>query len=140
MSTPAPAALRCPPTPCSTCPYRRDTPPGIWDASEYRKLPGYDAGGMALATFHCHQERATGVPTVCRGWLAVHGFDSIAIRLAVARGVIETEQVEAPCPVPLYGSGAEACAAGLAGVRRPCAKARRAIRRLSARLPAGGLP
>lgn len=130
--------LRCPPTPCNTCPYRRDTPPGIWDASEYRKLPEYDAGRMALSTFHCHQEHATGMPTVCRGWLAVHRFDSIAVRLAVARGLVEPEQVEAPCPVPLYGSGAEACAAGLGAVRRPGRRARRAIAKLARRLPAEG--
>jgi hypothetical protein len=29
-------------TPCSTCPYRRDAPSGLWAASEYDLLPGLD--------------------------------------------------------------------------------------------------
>lgn len=125
------------PTPCNTCPYRRDTPPGIWAPEEYRKLPDYDQGGLALAPFHCHQETITGVPTLCRGWVACHGFDSIALRLLCSREVLTVEQIEEPCTVELYGSGAEACAAGLAGVPRPDAKARRAIDKL-ARKTSGG--
>jgi hypothetical protein len=46
--------------PCPTCPYRRDVPSGIWQASEYSKLPRYDndvpdqlaAGATGL--FYCH--------------------------------------------------------------------------------------
>lgn len=76
----------CPPSPCSSCPYRRDTPLGIWEREEYEKLPPYDNGDAILPTFHCHQENATGIPTACREWVAVHGFDSIAIRLARGAG------------------------------------------------------
>jgi hypothetical protein len=123
----------CPPSPCSTCPYRKDTPPGIWAAEEYRKLPEYDADGGALAPFHCHQENITGVPTLCRGWVSCHGFESIAVRLACVHGLISAEQVEAPCRVELYATGREACAAGLAGVLRPGVKARRAIDKLVSR-------
>lgn len=128
------ASLACPPTPCATCPYRRDTPPGIWHASEYRKLPDFDpdARTPSYAVFHCHQENLTGKATLCRGWVAVHGFRSIAVRLAEVRGLISVAEVERPCPVPLYASGAEACAAGLKGVRRPSAKARQKINKMAA--------
>lgn len=130
------ASLVCPPFPCNTCPYRRDTPAGIWHPSEYTKLAEYDddppGENVPLATFHCHQEKITGRPTVCRGWLAVHG-DIPAVRLAVIRGEIPAEEVNRPVRVPLYGSGREACAAGLRGVRRPGREARAAISRLAKR-------
>lgn len=129
--------IACPPTPCNTCPYRRDTPPGIWHPEEYAKLATYDEGGVAFAPFHCHQENITGVATLCRGWLSCHGFGSIAVRLAVLQGVATPEQVEATCTVPLYGSGREAGEAGMAGVRRPGAKARRAIDKLNSRRSKG---
>ena len=128
--------LLCPRTPCSTCPFRRDTPPGIWAAEEYRKLPAYDPDASLipeLSVFHCHQENATGVPTVCRGWLACFGWDIVAIRLAVARGTIPAEEVSAQCSVPLYSSGAEACKVGVAGVRRPGRKARQLAAKLTRR-------
>ncbi len=128
------SSLVCAPTPCNTCPYRRDTPPGIWHMEEYAKLREYDIGGTtpALATFHCHQETISGQPTVCRGWLAVHG-DIPAIRLAVLRGQVPPEEVNRPMTVPLYTSGMEACIAGLKGIRRPGKRARAAIRRLMGR-------
>jgi hypothetical protein len=106
----------------------------VWDESEYRKLAAYDDTSPGpLAVFRCHQQTATGRGTVCRGWLSVHGFESPAVRLAVATGQVEAGQVEAPVDVPLYGSGAEACAAGLAGVEDPDAQARAAIGKLIAR-------
>lgn len=57
----------------------------------------------------------------------------MAVRLAVLRGQLAAEDVEAPCTVELYASGREACDAGMAGVRRPSLKARRAIEKLSKR-------
>ena len=30
-------------SPCGSCPYRQDVPSGVWAASEYEKLPAYDA-------------------------------------------------------------------------------------------------
>jgi hypothetical protein len=125
-----PDAPRLLPIPCSTCPYRKDTPPGIWAPEEYEKLPAYDGQRMELAPFHCHQETASGVPTYCRGWVSCHGFDAIAIRLACASGRMDPAEVERPCHVPLYSTGKEACEAGLAGIRRPTPKALRAIERL----------
>jgi hypothetical protein len=86
-----------------------------------------------LAPFHCHRENATGVSTLCRGWVSCHQFESVAVRLACCMGLLDPSQVAASCPVPLYANGSEACAAGMAGVERPDKKARVAIAKLAAR-------
>jgi hypothetical protein len=124
-------ALHAAPRPCNTCPYRRDTPPGVWHPEEYEKLPLYDDGSdeIQIATFHCHQQNATGVETVCRGWLTVH-CESIAARLALITGALTVEQLYADVDVELYATGQEARDAGMAGVDDPDERARRAIDRL----------
>lgn len=124
--------LHVAPRPCNTCPYLRSTPPGIWAPEEYAKLPSYDhdpSGPGNLATFHCHQQNATGIETVCRGWLGVH-TDSPAVRLAVAFGRIAMEDVPRSIDPTLYESGREACEAGLAGIEHPDIRARRSIGKL----------
>lgn len=109
--------------PCSTCPYRRDTPPGIWHEDEYAKLATFDpppAGPMIprTDTFRCHQQAATERPTACRGWLSVHA-ETVAVRLAVIYGRVTVDEVYADVDVDLYATGAEAAAAGLDAARRP---------------------
>jgi hypothetical protein len=127
--------LPCAPAPCGSCPYRRDTPPGVWDASEYEKLREYAEGrdypdGVPhLGIFLCHQTNALGHETVCRGWLTVEQ-DSLAVRLALCRGEVTPEQVYADPLVPLYATGEEAAIAGLAGVPAPSVKAERVMRQL----------
>ena len=63
--------LHVAPLACATCPYRRNTPSGIWDRVEYEKLALYDEPSLhpdgyvpEIATFHCHQENASGIETV----------------------------------------------------------------------------
>ena len=126
--------LHVDPKPCSTCPYRKDVPPGIWAEEEYQKLRGYDDGAqpLALATFLCHQSTITDRETVCRGWLSVH-CESVAVRLAEARGEVPPGAKYDPVPVPLYATGNEAADAGLRGVKRPSRKARREIDKLTVR-------
>ena len=128
--------LHVAPRPCGTCPYRRDTPPGVWAPEEYEKLRTYDdAVGhvngehLNLAVFLCHQTNATGIDTACKGWLAVHP-DHVAVRLAQLRGSLTPEQVWAPCPVDVYDSGTEAADAGLAGVPNPTHEAQSAMKKL----------
>jgi hypothetical protein len=119
-------ALR--PDPCSSCPYRRDTPSGVWGAEEYLKLPAYDEFMGGAGTFLCHHSPVTGCDTVCRGWLEVqHG--NLFARIAAHRVEVNKEN-ENPTKVPLYSSGAEACRAGLRGVRRPGKKAQTVIQKL----------
>lgn len=106
--------------PCSSCPYRRDVPSGLWHRSEYKKLPEYDEGAEppSIALFLCHQTNATGRETVCRGWLSVHR-NSIAVRLALMQGNVTEKQVRARVATELHESGDAACAAGLLRIRRP---------------------
>lgn len=120
--------------PCRSCPYRRDVPSGVWDASEYVKLPGYDlpTGEQPPAVFYCHQRDGK----VCAGWAGTHDMaDNLGVRLAVVFGKLTKEQVDELCdyvsPVPLFVSGREASAHGLAEITEPADEARRTIRRLA---------
>jgi len=122
--------------PCSSCPYRRDVPAGVWAAEEYEKLRNYadDAEGNvrypeALTPFLCHQTHCHGRETLCRGWLAVEK-ESIAVRLLLILGRVTQEQVDAPVSCPLYSTGEEATAAGLQGVSRPSRRARSLMAKL----------
>lgn len=114
--------------PCSTCPYRRDTPSGVWAPSEYAKLPLYDDND-AFGIFLCHHTNSTGRETVCRGWLTVH-CESAAARLAELQGFVTGEQRYADVDTPLYSTGREACDAGMADVPDPSPAAQRAVDRL----------
>lgn len=126
--------LHVAPSPCLSCPYRRDVPPGVWSEDEYAKLPAYDEehrdGQLPmLAVFHCHQENATGVDTVCRGWLSVHR-ESPAARLAVLAGAVSVDELCAPTDVALWPSGAAAAEHGLSGVDDPPPEARALVEKL----------
>jgi hypothetical protein len=123
--------IHFPARPCNTCPYRTDTPLGIWAPEEYAKLAQYDRD-EPLPPFLCHQTTSTGKEIGCRGWLAVHA-GSVSVRLAILRGQITAEDRDAGTDVSLYPSGAKAAAVGLRGVRRPRADAVRAIHRLTAK-------
>lgn len=122
--------------PCGTCPYRRDVPAGIWDASEYDKLPRYDggtidqlmAGGVGL--FFCHQNDGH----LCAGWAGCHDTDEL---LALRMHPVDPSTFGYVSPVPLFDSGAEAAAHGLSGVDAPDDSARRAIAKLQARRERG---
>ena len=133
--------LHVPKAGCSTCPYRRDTPAGVWHPDEYAKLALYDEQPyergveprpLELSTFHCHQQNATGQPTVCRGWLSVHA-DSVAVRLACARGALSFSDVPEAPEALYYETGAQAAAAGLSGVAQPSVDALKAMERLERR-------
>jgi hypothetical protein len=121
--------------PCKSCPYRRDVPSGVWDASEYDKLPLYDGeldeqlmkGGQAL--FNCHQQDGH----LCAGWLATHGPDNlIALRLASSMFDVEImpEVWAYQSPVPVFETGQQACDHGKAEIDNPGAKATRTVTRL----------
>ncbi len=111
--------------PCGTCPYRRDVASGIWDASEYAKLPGYDGETWEQppALFFCH--RADG--HLCAGWVGCHDTDHL---LAFRLNRVDPSAFDYVSPVPLFGSGREAAAHGMREINRPGARARRAISKL----------
>lgn len=117
--------------PCPSCPYRRDVPSGIWQASEYDKLPAFDgdipdqALARAFYLFHCHSQPAN----LCAGWAGCHDMDNnLAIRLH-ARD-IDPAVHEYVSPVPLFASGAEAAEHGKRDLSAPGPAAVRKARQL----------
>lgn len=124
-------ALHVAPRPCTTCPYRKDTPSGIWHPDEYEKLRRYDDDyPPALEAFLCHQTNATGIDTACRGWLSVHP-DHVAVRLLLLlTDRLTAAQRDADPETPLYSSGNEAADAGLVGVPAPSPEAQITIDKL----------
>lgn len=129
------------PRPCATCPYREDVPSGVWDESEYAKLPAFDGPTYAqpAQVFLCHQhdrdsDRAR--VCVCGGWAGCHDMtESLALRIAVSSGRMTIEDADATAdyvsPVPLFASGAEAAAHGMADVFHPGPDAARAIDKIT---------
>lgn len=126
--------------PCKSCPYRCDVPSGLWDASEYDKLPRYDgsmveqaiagAGGL----FMCHQQDGN----LCAGWVAAHGAHNL-LAFRLNGGEVHPAVWAYESPVPVFSSGREACDHGQAHVADPDPRARRAILRLL-RKQTGRLP
>lgn len=122
--------------PCGSCPYRRDVPSGVWAEEEYAKLPRFDqlTWQQPPAAFFCHQQDGR----LCAGWVGCHDMDeSMGLRFALAHELITSEDfvaaLEYVSPVPLWDSGAEAAAHGMAAIENPDAKARRTIDKLTQR-------
>jgi hypothetical protein len=122
--------------PCGTCPYRRDVPSGVWHPDEYAKLPAYDRDTPAQPSgiFLCHQVNGH----VCGGWAACHDMThSLALRVAEMSGHITPETADAVAdyttPVPIFATGREAAAHGLADTAAPSSDAERAINKLTTR-------
>jgi hypothetical protein len=106
------------PNPCASCPYRRDVPSGLWDPAEYAKLPAYDAatGDQPWYAFGCHRDDGR----VCAGWLGHRRpQDLLAVRIGVISNVYPATIMNYRTDVPLFGTGAEACAHGVAKVDAP---------------------
>lgn len=127
------------PRPCDSCPYRLDVPSGIWHPDEYAKLPRYDADtpDQPPGVFLCHQ----GNGHVCAGWAGCHDTHNLlSLRVARAQRVLSDDELQATLtyvsPVPLWPSGAEAAAHGLAETENPGPAARRTVDHLLARNPA----
>jgi hypothetical protein len=122
----------CAKAPCKSCPYRRDVPSGVWAAAEYDKLPGYDGeivdqlNAKASGLFMCHQQDGK----LCAGWVGCHGANNLlAIRLSAS--AVEESVWTYRSRVPLFKSGAQACAHGKRALRRPGPAAQRVIGRLA---------
>lgn len=108
-------------TPCRYCPYRRDVPSGICDASEYEKLCEYDRPTMEqpFAPFACHREPES----FCTGWLVVglnrpHDRELIALRLASAFGSLDLSSLDCDAN-QFFKSGTEACVHGMEDIDCP---------------------
>ena len=99
---------------------------GVWDVTEYAKLPPYDAdmASRPRRLFQCHQTDVDSVHRrICAGWAGCHGKDLLALRLVAIDGRLNPETVEIAASysslVPLFASGAEAAAHGLRDVDSP---------------------
>jgi hypothetical protein len=122
--------------PCGSCPYRRDVPSGVWHPDEYAKLPRFDADTphQPPGVFLCHQQDGR----ICAGWAGCHDMQqSLGLRIACATGALSGDEMDAVLdfvsPVPLFGSGAEAAAHGLAELESPGAPARRVMEKVTRR-------
>lgn len=131
MSASAPAHV-----PCASCPYRLDVPSGLWDRSEYEKLPAYDRETHAQPTapFFCHRRNGR----LCSGWCGTHRMgESLGLRVGMSTGTIDSEAFEAALeyvsPVPLHESGLAAAEHGKAEIAVPGARARTMIKKLESR-------
>lgn len=115
--------------PCGTCPYRRDVPSGVWDASEYEKLPLYDGDttqqimGGSIALFFCHQNDGH----LCAGWAGCHDTNHLA---ALRFNAVHPETFGYVSPAPLFSSGAEAAEHGMRDIDNPSPEARLAVAKL----------
>jgi hypothetical protein len=122
----------CAASPCVSCPYRRDVPSGIWDASEYERLPKFDgtlaeqALAGALHLFGCHQDDGR----LCAGWIAAHGAENLLAVLVRGALRIDPAVFDFESPVPVFGSGREARAHGLRDIDHPGQEARRMMARI----------
>jgi Family of unknown function (DUF6283) len=118
------------PNPCPSCPYRRDVPSGVWDASEYDKLTTYDGEiheqviNGATAAFGCHQADGS----LCAGWVGhrERPSDLLAVRLGVLNGSMDPEVYDYRTRVPLFESGAQAALHGKREITDPGERARAA--------------
>lgn len=104
--------------PCSSCPYRRDVPSGVWAAKEYELLRTYDGetGEQNPRPFACHQH----AESLCSGWLACHDpQELLAIRLGLSSGRIDESVFSYTTDVPVFKSGAEAADHGMREIADP---------------------
>lgn len=111
--------------PCVSCPYRLDAPSGLWDRSEYEKLPSYDdpTWSQSPALFMCHQQDGC----LCSGWLACHDTEHL---LALRINAVDASAYDFITSMPVFKSGADAMLHGLAGLDDPGDDARKAVARI----------
>jgi hypothetical protein len=117
--------------PCPTCPYRKDSPSGLWAAEEYDKLPDYDGPTWSQppGIFMCHSSPGR---EACAGWVACHDMSqSLGLRLEVYKGTADEDAfLDYTTSVPVFGSGAEAAAHGKREIENPTPEAKAAIAKI----------
>lgn len=124
--------------PCGSCPYRKDTPSGVWSAAEYDKLPAFDLQPMHLQppmAFYCHRNDGR----LCAGWVGCHNMEeSLGLRIAASVGMLDREDVEDArnyvSPVPLWESGTAAAEHGKREVEHPSEEAVAVVDKLKRRV------
>jgi len=119
--------LTCAARPCASCPYRKDSPSGLWSQEEYDKLLSYDGDipdqlqNDGMAVFMCHQKDGS----LCAGWVAAHGpTNLLALRFASAAGSVDPKLFDYTTDVPVFSSGAAARKHGMRDMAQPGSRAR----------------
>ena len=79
--------------PCKSCPWIVDN--RAEDIPNFRLelaegLAACQDGELLSPMFGCHLSKP-GEEFVCAGWLAVHGYESIGVRLRLSRGMLDPE-------------------------------------------------
>lgn len=118
------------PSPCASCPYRRNVPSGVWAADEYDALTAFDGApsGQAVSLFMCHQADEK----LCSGWVGHKSpHDMLALRLGVIRGQVAPEALDYVTDVPLFASGAEAAEHGKRDIEHPSAGAQEQVSKIT---------
>lgn len=82
-------SVRHPQQPCSTCPYRMDSPRKLWHKSEFERLLESEADTLGSSVYACHKQARLHAKTrgVCAGWLLDQkrrNIPSIKLRIALA--------------------------------------------------------
>lgn len=119
--------------PCASCPYRKNVPSGVWDETEYSKLPRYDGEiheQSSIAIFRCHQ---LAEDNICSGWLGHRDEpdDLLAVRLGLMRGDLDLSCLDYATDVPLFESGAAAAEHGMKQILDPGDDAVAVIRKIT---------
>ena len=121
------------PAPCGSCPYRLDTPAGVWSADEYDKLPEFDGETweQPASVFLCHQQNGC----LCAGWVAVHDMENnMGMRFALASGMLTpataARAIDYTTTVPLHPSGRAAAEFGKGEIETPSPRAIQLVQKL----------
>ena len=75
------------PSPCGSCPYRKDAPLGLWHPSEFDNLALTERDTFG-SVFACHATAKKPEHSVCAGWLLSQreaGVPSLALRMRLMR-------------------------------------------------------
>lgn len=120
--------------PCPSCPYVVNTPSGVWDRSEYEKLPLYDlpTEQQPFGVFLCHDGDAESI--LCCGWYEVHSqqtgpHDLLSLRIAESLKGFRRDSHQ-PSGANLHASGRAACDAGLRDIDSPSEAAQSVMRKI----------
>jgi len=94
--------------PCKSCPFNRESLPGMWEAAHYlgiAYLSCADTPAVMQARMGCHQWNGTVHPSrqpedtpLCGGWMRA-ARESLAIRIAMTFGKADPDEVYDDLPV-----------------------------------------
>lgn len=90
--------MKCHRRPCKECPWSKETPPGQFPLSRYEEIahttgaPGAEAP-LGSPMFACHMT-IEGREAPCAGWLAAVGYESLTVRVLLAKGELPPDVME----------------------------------------------